>query len=251
MMRRATKLAFGVLSIALAVVLLAFFLPHALGIGWRDTVHQMAAIPFWDVMCLVGVWAAGLCLHAVVLRRSLPGLSRRRAFALNLGGSSVSNVLPFGGAAGIGLNYAMLRSWGYDRVQITAFATVSNLVVALVKVLIAIGGVVALAFMPTIAGQLDRPTSPAAVALYVCVGLGLAAGVGGGLGSGPWPGSGPTLRLDRAVLGKDGAFATSRLARSCCRRPWLSAAAGGVDVVVPDRFAGPCALRRGAGGLRR
>jgi uncharacterized membrane protein YbhN (UPF0104 family) len=173
---RWAKLAFGVLSIALAVVLLAFFLPHAIGIGWRDTAHKLGAIPFWDVMCLVVVWAAGLWLHAIVLRRSLPGLSHRRAFALNLSGSGVSNVLPFGGAAGIGLNYAMLRSWGYDRVQITAFATVSNLVVALVKVIIAVGGVVALSFMPDIADQLSRPTSPGAIAVYV----GVALLIGGG-----------------------------------------------------------------------
>src|SRR5438309_203808 len=159
------------LSISHAVVLLTFFLPPALGIGWRDLTRQIEAIPFWDVMCLFGVWAAGLWLHTIVLRRALPGLSRRRAWALNLGGSSVSNVLPFGGAAGIGLNYAMLRSWGYNRVQIGAFATVSNLVVALVKVVIAITGVVALTFMPDIASQLSRPTSPGGIAMMSVVGL--------------------------------------------------------------------------------
>src|SRR5436309_12610115 len=157
------------LSIAFAVVLLVFFLPHALGIGWDDTAREIRQIPFWDVMCLVAVWGAALWLHTIVLRRALPGLSRRRAFALNLGGSSVSNVLPFGGAAGIGLNYAMLRSWGYNRVQITAFATVSNLVVALVKVTIAIVGIVALSFMPDIASQLSRPTSPGAIAVFASV----------------------------------------------------------------------------------
>jgi uncharacterized protein (TIRG00374 family) len=159
------------LSIALAVGLLVFFLPHALGIGWRDTSRQLEQIPFWDIVCLVAVWAAGLWLHTIVLRRSLPGLSRRRAFALNLGGSSISNVLPFGGAAGIGLNYAMLRSWGYNRVQITAFATVSNLVVALVKIAIAVVGIVALSFMPDIAAQLSRPTSPGAIAVFAVIGL--------------------------------------------------------------------------------
>ena len=177
-MRRSGKLAFGLLSIALAVVMLAFFLPHALGIGWRDTARKIGAIPFCDVMCLIAVWAAGLWVHAIVLRRSLPGLSRRHALALNLGGSSVSNVLPFGGAAGIGLNYAMLRSWGYDRVQITAFATVSNLVVALVKVGIAIAGIVALSFMPDIASQLSQPTSPGAIAVYVGIGVLLACVAG-------------------------------------------------------------------------
>jgi uncharacterized membrane protein YbhN (UPF0104 family) len=118
------------------------------------------------VVGLVGVWMAGLWLHTIVLRHSLPGLSRRRAFALNLGGSSVSNILPFGGAAGIGLNYAMLRSWGYDRPRIAAFATVSNLVVAFVKVAIAVGGIIALTFMPDIASRLSSPAAPGAIALY-------------------------------------------------------------------------------------
>jgi uncharacterized membrane protein YbhN (UPF0104 family) len=177
-MRRWWKLGAGVLSIALAVLLMTFFLPHALGIGWRDTTRKIEAVPFWDVMCLIAVWAAGLGFHTIVLRRSLPGLSVRHAFALNLGGSSVSNVLPFGGAAGIGLNYAMLRSWGYDRVQITAFATVSNLVVAMVKVLIAIGGIVALSFMPDIASQLSQPTSPGAIAVYIGVAGVVAAAIG-------------------------------------------------------------------------
>ena len=165
------------LSIGLAVGLLAFFLPHALGIGWDDTEHQLASIPRWDIVCLVAVWAAGLWLHTIVLRRSLPGLSRTRAFALNLGGSSISNVLPFGGAAGIGLNYAMLRSWGYNRLQITAFATVSNLVVALVKIAIAVVGLIALSFMPDIAAQLSRPTSPGAIAVFSSVAILAGAGI--------------------------------------------------------------------------
>jgi len=169
--RRSGKVAFGLLSIALAVGLLVFLLPHALGIGWDDTTDEIAAIPFWDIICLIVVWAAGLWLHTIVLRRALPGLSRRRAFALNLGGSSVSNVLPFGGAAGIGLNYAMLRSWGYNRVQITAFATVSNLVVALVKFAIAVVGIIALSFMPDIAAQLSRPTSPGAIAVFAAIAM--------------------------------------------------------------------------------
>src|SRR4051795_12428812 len=138
------------LSIALAVVLMAFFLPHALGIGWHDLTRQIEAIPFWDVMCLVAVWAAGLWLHTIVLRRALPGLSHRRAFALNLGGSGISNVLPFGGAAGIGLNYAMLRSWGYGREHVARFTVVSQAVTAASKVLIGLAGLIAVVTVPSL-----------------------------------------------------------------------------------------------------
>jgi uncharacterized membrane protein YbhN (UPF0104 family) len=209
----------GVLSIAFAVVLLAFFLPHALGVGWDDTMHELRQIPFWDVMCLIGVWAAGLWLHTMVLRRALPGLSRRRAWALNLGGSSVSNVLPFGGAAGIGLNYAMLRSWGYNRVQITAFATVSNLVVALVKVAIAVIGIVALSFMPDVASQFARPTSVGAIALYIVLAM---LGVAGTLAYRRW-GRGHVRGPIEAWLGQ--------LWEQCAhvlRRGWRGIAVGGL-----------------------
>jgi uncharacterized protein (TIRG00374 family) len=174
--RRIGQVFAALISMAIACYLLAVVLPHALGIGWADTTQQLEDIPFWDIVCLVGVWAAGLWTHTLVLQRALPGLTRRRAFALNLGGSSVSNVLPFGGAAGIGLNYAMLRSWGYNRVQISAFATVSNLVVALVKVAIAVTGVVALTFMPDVARQLSRPTSPGGIAIMSVVTLLAVAG---------------------------------------------------------------------------
>lgn len=170
-MRRIGQVLAALLSLAFAGYLLVVVLPNVLGVGWDDTTNQLKSIPFWDVVCLVGLWAAGLWTHTIVLRRALPGLTRRRAFALNLGGSSVSNVLPFGGAAGIGLNYAMLRSWGYNRVQISAFATVSNLVVALVKIAIALTGVVALTFMPDVASQLSRPTSPGGIAMMSVVGL--------------------------------------------------------------------------------
>jgi uncharacterized protein (TIRG00374 family) len=174
--RRIGQVAAALVSLAVAAFILAVVLPHSLGISWSDTTDEIEGVPFWDIMCLVGVWAAGLWTHTMVLRRALPGLSRRRAFALNLGGSGVSNVLPFGGAAGIGLNYAMLRSWGYNRIQISAFATVSNLVVALVKVAIALTGVVALMFMPDVASQLSRPTSPGGIAMMSVVGVLVVAG---------------------------------------------------------------------------
>jgi uncharacterized membrane protein YbhN (UPF0104 family) len=170
-MRRAVKIVFGVSSVALGVCLLIFLLPHALGVGWGTTVQQIAALSGFNLLCLAVVWLAGLGVHTITLRRSLPGLSARRALALNLGGSSVANLLPLGGAAGIGINYAMLRSWGYDRLEITAFTAVSNLIVTLAKVLIAAGGTVALFFMPSFVDQLPDANSAGAIALYVAAGV--------------------------------------------------------------------------------
>ena len=176
MMRRG-QLFVGAVAMPTALLLMLVVMPRVTGVRWDDTSDRVANVPLPQIWQLVVVWAAGLWLHTFVLRGSLPGLGTRRALALNLGGSGISNVLPFGGAAGVGLNYAMLRSWGYSRVEISAFATVSNAVVAVVKVLIALGGAVALATMPSITtGAALRPSSSAELAVLLLLGV-----VGGGV----------------------------------------------------------------------
>jgi len=164
-------------AIPAAIVLLLVAMPRISGVGWGVTEDRVEGVPLPQIWQLVAVWAAGLWLHTLVLRGSLPGLGTRRALVLNLGGSSISNVLPLGGAAGVGLNYAMLRSWGYSRVEISAFATVSNVVVAVVKILIAVGGVVALTTMPpvTAGGPLRAGTTADVGALLLVVTVGAAA----------------------------------------------------------------------------
>src|SRR5437660_1380962 len=158
MIRRSPQWIVGLIAMPAAFGLLAVLLPRVTGAAWDETTDRVLGVPLPQIWQLVAVWAAGLWLHTFVLRASLPGLGIRRALALNLGGSSVANVLPLGGAAGVGLNYAMLRSWGYTRTQISSFAALSNLVVAVVKTLIAVAGLVALAAMPSVAaGVTPRP----------------------------------------------------------------------------------------------
>lgn len=219
-MRRAARIAAGALSFITAGLLLAFVQPRATGVTWDASSDQLAGLPVWQLLELTLVWAAGLWVHTYVLRGALPGLSRRRAVALNLGGSSVSNVLPLGGAAGIGLNYAMLRSWGYSAGQITTFTTVSNFVVAVVKIALAVVGIAALVGAP----PLDVGFSPhlvssggltvvlvAVAALVVCL-VGLAS-------------------FARPQLWARAAAATARLRRQCAqilRRGWKDFTFGGL-----------------------
>src|SRR5438552_2194238 len=123
----------GAGAMVTGVLLLVLVMPRV-GASWDVTSDRIASVPVAQLWLLIAVWIAGLWAHTFVLQAALPGLTTRRAFALNLSGSSLSNVLPFGGAAGIGLNYAMLRSWGYSRGEITTFAMVTNLVAAAAKV---------------------------------------------------------------------------------------------------------------------
>ena len=57
----------------------------------------------------------------------MPRLTHRRALTLSLTGSAVSNLVPMGGALGIGLNYWMTRSWGFSRPAFTLYTFVTNL----------------------------------------------------------------------------------------------------------------------------
>jgi uncharacterized membrane protein YbhN (UPF0104 family) len=45
---------------------------------------------------------------------------------LNLTGSAVANVVPLGGGVGIGMNYLMVRRWGFTRSQFSLFTGLVN-----------------------------------------------------------------------------------------------------------------------------
>ncbi len=57
----------------------------------------------------------GLYSYTFTFTGSLRGLSHGRALIVNLCGSSVSNLLPGGGAVGLAATYAICRSWGFSR----------------------------------------------------------------------------------------------------------------------------------------
>jgi len=115
------------LSITLAVALLGWALPRLIGTTMHDVVTALELVTAPDAAVLVLLWALGLWVYSFVLTGSLAGLSHRRALTLNLTGSAVSNVLPFGGAAGMSLNYVMIRAWGFGTQEFSAFTLVTNL----------------------------------------------------------------------------------------------------------------------------
>ena len=59
---------------------------------------------------LLGLWC-----YTFTFTGSLRGLSHSKALIVNLCGSSVSNLLPGGGAVGLAATYAICRSWGFSR----------------------------------------------------------------------------------------------------------------------------------------
>jgi uncharacterized membrane protein YbhN (UPF0104 family) len=110
--------------------------PRLTGSTWHDIRHNLAQIHFLTILAIAGLWLAGLACYTIAMTASMPGLSHRRALALNLSGSSVSNVLPFGGVVGTGLNVAMIRSWRLSLRSFASSTAVLNLVNLLAKLVL-------------------------------------------------------------------------------------------------------------------
>jgi len=120
-------------SLLLVGALLGYVLPRLVGTTASEVGTELGTVAAHQFVGLAMLWAAGIFVHSFVLTGSLPGLTRTRALTLNLTGSAVSNVLPFGGAAGMSLNYLMIRSWGFRPSAFAAYTFVTNLWVVLLK----------------------------------------------------------------------------------------------------------------------
>jgi putative heme transporter len=125
--RRTRQVAKVLVSVALTTALFTIALPKLSGVAWRDVYDVLTILTWRQVAQLTVIWFGGLYAYSFVLTAGLPGLSRRRALTLNLTGSAVSNVVPLGGAVGMGVNYAMTRSWGFTNQSFTLYTLLTNL----------------------------------------------------------------------------------------------------------------------------
>jgi uncharacterized membrane protein YbhN (UPF0104 family) len=136
-------------SLALAVVLVVF-LPQIVRsltgaeVSWAQIGAQFAALspPMIGLMTLL--WLASLWAYTFVLTSSLPGLTHLQALTLNAGGSAVSNLLPFGGAAGVALTFAMTKGWGFPVRAVVVSTLVSGIWNTLFRFILPAVGIIAL-----------------------------------------------------------------------------------------------------------
>jgi uncharacterized membrane protein YbhN (UPF0104 family) len=124
----AVSLALAVVSVTLVVLF-----PRLTGSTWRDVSTRIDRIGWETTVEIAGLWLAGLVVYTIAMTSSMPGLSHRRALALNLAGSSASNLLPLGGVVGAGINLAMVRSWRLSVRTFASSAAVLNLINLLTK----------------------------------------------------------------------------------------------------------------------
>ncbi|ONI82601.1 hypothetical protein ALI22I_41905 [Saccharothrix sp. ALI-22-I] len=126
-MRRWLRVAASLASLGLAAWLVVALVPAVGGVAWTAVGEQLRRVGPGTVLWLTTLWLAGLWAYTYVLTGSLPGLRHTQAFSLNAAGSAISNVLPFGGAAGVAVTAVMASSWGHSARAITTSAIVSGL----------------------------------------------------------------------------------------------------------------------------
>jgi putative heme transporter len=100
------------LAIAVIVVIFVFVIPRFANYGdvWRTIRHIS---PPW--LALLGVSAVlNVATYAPNWMVALPGLSYTQSLRLTLSGTAIANVAPFGGAVSMGMQYRMLRVWGFS-----------------------------------------------------------------------------------------------------------------------------------------
>jgi uncharacterized membrane protein YbhN (UPF0104 family) len=112
-------------------------------VAWSDVVTILRHVAPEQLAVLTLIWLGGLAVYSLVLSAALPGLGVPRSLLLNLSGSAVSNVVPFGGAVGTALNWRMVTRWGHSTSAFAAFCVLTNVLDVLTKLvlpLVAVAG---------------------------------------------------------------------------------------------------------------
>lgn len=114
------------LSLSVIVVIFAFVIPKMTGSDYAAIWRQITSLGGIEVAALTAIWFLAMLAYTGVLTNTLPGLRRPQALVVNFAGSAVSNVLPFGGAIGVGATYAIDMSWGFTPPAVTISILVSG-----------------------------------------------------------------------------------------------------------------------------
>ncbi|HRC42190.1 MAG TPA: lysylphosphatidylglycerol synthase domain-containing protein [Tetrasphaera sp.] len=111
---------------ALCAVLLIWGLPRFGRTTWAEVWQVVGTVTVTNGLLYLALVLLGLWSYTLTLAASMPGLSHARAFIVNICGSSVSNLLPGGGAVGLAATLAICRSWGFRKRAVSTSAIVTG-----------------------------------------------------------------------------------------------------------------------------
>jgi uncharacterized protein (TIRG00374 family) len=155
---RSRRIAEIAVSIVVVVLIFAFAIPAITNSDYADIFDQYEQISGWTFLGLFMVWLGVMFTYTGVLVAALPGLKHLQALVVNFAGSAVSNVVPFGGAVGVGATYAMEMSWGFDAAAITLSILVTGVWNVVTKLALPVIALVLLVLAHEATGGLVVPT---------------------------------------------------------------------------------------------
>lgn len=155
-----------ILGTSIAAALIYWLMPLIARSSWTEILAPFERVSWLDAIWLLVLLLASLVAYSWLLTGAVPGLSHVRALQLNTAGTSISNLLPGGGAAGAGATYMLLRTWGFSRAIASSCLVVTWLWNMLGRALLPVLGIVLLL-------AVDRRL-PAGVITGAAIALGLA-----------------------------------------------------------------------------
>lgn len=160
-----------VVSLVAVVAIFVFAIPAISDSGYGEIWDELTRLSAGQLVELLVVWLLVMLAYTGVLTAALPGLRHAQALVVNLAGSAVSNVVPFGGAVGVGATYAMTMSWGFGPSAITLAVLVTGVWNVFVKLGVPVLALVVL----VLGGQAAAQLVPPAVLGVVALATGVAA----------------------------------------------------------------------------
>lgn len=152
------------LGLAVAIGMLVWGLPYFTHTSWSEIFGVLRTVPPWKGALFLGLTVAGLYSYTFVMNGAMPGLGQGRALILNTCSSSVSNMLPGGGAVGLAATFSIARSWGFSVANVTTMAVVTGVWNVLARAALPIIAIIGLSMTAT---DLTGPMRDAAVAAVV------------------------------------------------------------------------------------
>jgi putative heme transporter len=114
-----------VLSLIVVVATFAFVLPSVA--NYRQVWNTVASLSIAWIVLLVLLDAVNIATYGPPWVVALPGLRYFAAEQLTLTSTAVSNVMPAGGALSFGVQYEMLRTWGFPVASIARALVITGL----------------------------------------------------------------------------------------------------------------------------
>lgn len=83
--------------------------------NYGDVVDVMSQMSVLSIVVLLVTGIVNIATFAPNWMAALPGLSYRKSLRVTLAGTAIANLAPLGGAVSMGMQYAMFRTWGFEK----------------------------------------------------------------------------------------------------------------------------------------